>query len=536
MKTRGSLGMMWVLGLAPLHAAANDVFASSPADVSVTVYRDPTQVTPDTFNLNELGGFALVSEVRTVKVPAGESRIRFEGVANGIQTSTAIMTGLPTGVLEKNRDAAILSPAALVAMTVGRPLTLVRTDPTSGQITRLRGTLSSGEEGVVFQSDQGEIEALRCSGLPETLEFDPVTDLSPTPTLSARVRARKAFSATVKLTYLTEGFDWMARYSLVIAPDGNSMDLGGWVTLANANAVSFPAAHAQVVAGRLNRESGEVEPLAWASGVVADCWPVGSTRDRSATPKIQRAEPWWDGPPRYDLDEDVPPGDIVIRASRPTYDVMMPSAALAIAAPEAAAAELVKEEALGDLKLYRVPERTTVSSFQQKQVRLVDRQRIPLEHYYGADVRANSTVELTTLRHYLRARNDSAHHLGLPLPAGSTSTYIKHQGVPLLVSEGSLRDTAVNEDLLFDLGYAADVTVSADGSQINLTNAEADPIRVEITLDLEPDEKVIESNCTPFIHNGQTRFHVTVPPQGTFTLNYQTGPINHKFHTKLTHS
>jgi len=102
-------------GLTPFHAVAGDVFASAPKDVSVTVYRDPRQEIPDGLDLAQLSGFALVSEVRTVKVPAGESRLRFEGVANGIQASSAIVTGLPTGVLEKNRDAEILSPAALSA-------------------------------------------------------------------------------------------------------------------------------------------------------------------------------------------------------------------------------------------------------------------------------------------------------------------------------------------------------------------------------------------------------------------------------------
>src|SRR5579871_4602042 len=170
-----------VIGLSPTGAHATDIPVSAPKDVSVSVYRDPDGFTPGELDLNQLRGFALVSEVRTVTVPAGESRIRFEGVADGIQASTAIITGLPGGVLEKNQDAAVLSPAALVSMTVGHTLTLVRTDPTSGQVTKVTGTLRSGEEGVVFQSDQGDIEALRCSGLPEDLAFDPVTSLRATP-------------------------------------------------------------------------------------------------------------------------------------------------------------------------------------------------------------------------------------------------------------------------------------------------------------------------------------------------------------------
>ena len=525
-----TLSLLLAVALMPAGALAGDVFASAPGDVAVTVYRNPVRNVTAALDLDQLGGFALVTEVRTVKVPAGESRIRFEGVANGIEAASALVTGLPTGVLEKDRDGTILSPASLVAMTVGHHLTLVRTDTASGKVSKVSGRLQSVEDGVVFQSDQGEIEALRCSGLPETLEFDPVTDLHPAPTLSAWVRTPKPFSATVKLTYLSFGFDWTASYSFVLAPDGNSMELGGWVTLANNNAVSFQAARAQVVAGRLDREDDAVQPIS-ADRMVANCWPVGTTSDKAARPRIERAEPLWEGPSGYRLEEYQPNGnEVVVTGSRRQQAAILDAP---LAAP--AVAELVNEEALGDLKLYRVPERTTVSSFQQKQVRLVDRQAIPLDHYYGADIEANSTVDSTTLRHFLRARNDAQHHLGLPLPAGGVDLLTRHDGVPLLMGGGSIGDTAIDQDITIRLGYAADVRLSQDGSRIDLTNAENYPVKVEVGLQIPADEKVIEADHTPFIHRGRTSFHVTVPAQGSLSIHYQTGPGNLKTHFKLTH-
>ena len=72
--------------LVPLAASANDISASAVSDVSVTVYRAPYGQ-PEALNLDSLDGFALVSETRTVSIPAGESRIRFEGVADGIDRS-----------------------------------------------------------------------------------------------------------------------------------------------------------------------------------------------------------------------------------------------------------------------------------------------------------------------------------------------------------------------------------------------------------------------------------------------------------------
>ena len=61
-------------------------------------------------DLDRLNGFALVSEMRAVHLPAGESRLRFEGVADGIEPASAIVTGMPPGVIEKNREGALLSP------------------------------------------------------------------------------------------------------------------------------------------------------------------------------------------------------------------------------------------------------------------------------------------------------------------------------------------------------------------------------------------------------------------------------------------
>jgi len=100
--------------------------ASAPTELSVTVYRAPAR-DGESLNLDELEGFALVSETRTVSIPAGEAGFRFEGVADGIEAVSAILTGLPTGIIEKNRDARVLSPSALVAATIGRHVMLVRT-------------------------------------------------------------------------------------------------------------------------------------------------------------------------------------------------------------------------------------------------------------------------------------------------------------------------------------------------------------------------------------------------------------------------
>lgn len=541
----------WLLlaaGFAPAWAPANEppgaavsanvpprgaVTVSAVTDRSVTLYRAPLGDSTS-LDLDNLGGFALVSETRTLSIPAGESRIRFAGVADGIESASAIISGLPAGVLEKNRDARVLSPSALVAATVGRSVALVRTNPKTGKTTHLTGTLRSDAGGVVFQSSAGDLEALRCSGLPETFDFETATDATATPTLSALVRSPTPITATVRLSYLARGFDWMANYVATVLPDGKTMDLGAWVTLANSNAVSFPDAHAQVVAGRVNRESREVEPMDAGAGMLAQCWPRGSTSDTPQRPFIERATPL------YELLES--------RAS----DDMPVAVSMAAAALPQAVAQLVKEEQLGDLKLYRVPERTSVTSRQIKQVRLLDRHAVPVELLYGTAIPANVDSGTAPLRKTLRTRNDAAHHLGLPLPSGRVAAFYERGDTPLFVGESPLRDIAVNEEVEVDLGDAPDVEVtstvehltfdlttlqrlplipgvsdirsaSVDAvNRIDLSNARNGPVSVELRLQLSDGARLVRADHLPTTHNGLPTFRLTIPAGDTATVRYQT--------------
>ena len=523
-----SLSTLALLALAgtplSLRAAPNDIPASPASDISVTVYRNPATAAA-VLDLDNLQGFALITETRTVSLPAGESRIRFEGVADGIEPASAILTGLPDGLIEKNHDARVLSPSALVAASIGHPATFVRKDPKSGKTTEIPGTLLSDAEGVVFQADSGEIEALRCSGLPETFDFEPTDDVHATPVLSALVRAPKPIQAQVRLSYLARGFDWKADYSAVIAPDARTMTLGAWVTLANSNSVSFRQAHANVVAGRLNRAAEDPEPVDPGHPIRGQCWPRGSTSDKPQQPDIVQAQPLWDGPG-------------MIRAVNMSLRFYA-TAGLPAAAPAppprleeaivtAEKKVTVKEEQLGDLKLYRVPGRTSVVSRQIKQVRLMDRTDIPVEVVYRARIEANNTQDDFALTKLLRTRNTDKNNLGLALPAGHLSTFAAEGDTQVLLQQADFTDTAVSQDLEFNLGDSDEVHLSADTdlpqgrNHIDISNARPEPVRVEIALQLNDGEQVVKADPRPTYKNGSPVFEVTVAANGRYTIRYQT--------------
>jgi hypothetical protein len=525
------------LNTVPATAGGVTEAASPVSDVSVTIYR-AAHWSAESLDLADLRGFALVTETRRVSIPAGVSRLRFEGVADGIQPATAIITGLPSGLLEKDHDAKVLSPAELVTATIGKNVWLVRTNPKTGQSNEVPGSILSDTDGVVFKSAAG-LEALRCSGLPEAFQFDSTLEGAATPTLSALVRSPIATTATVRLSYLAEGFDWMANYVATVAPDGKTMDLGAWVTLANANAKSFPDAHAQVVAGRLNRESKEVEPVDEGAQIVAKCWPRGSTSDTPEIPDIVPASP-------------LLPGWAMLAARAYMKSAAPVPMAMTALEDVAVTGTRVQQEQLGDLKLYRVPDRTSVASRQIKQVRLLDRKDIPIDLFYRADLGAEDEVDDQPLSRLLRTRNDKAHHLDLPLPSGKVATFYEREGVPLLVHEAPLRDISLDEEVEIEAGEAPDLRVTCvterrkvdaatvkklplipgafhlrsrdiDAThRVEITNARNQPSVVELRLTLTDGTQLARADLTPFMHNGHQTFRLTVPAEGSATVRYQT--------------
>jgi hypothetical protein len=529
-----------ILALAATQATAatkaTDTLAEQPTELSVTVYRTPDRES-GSIDLSYLGGFALVSETRTVHLPAGLSRLRFEGVADGIEPVSAIVTGLPSGVIEKNRDARVLSPSTLIAATVGKPVTLLRTDKKTGKLARVRGSIiSDAEGGVVFESPEG-LEALRCSGLPETFSFEGVADLAATPTLSVLVRSAAPMTRTVTLSYLARGFDWAADYVAVLADDGKTLDLGAWVTLANGNGVGFPSAHTQVVAGRVNRETDEVDPIDIGGPILAQCWPQGSTSSD--------------------------PGDYMQLGGAlggRAMDRMFKKSVLAAPAPRleevsVTAQRRVQQEQLGDLKLYRVPDRTTVASRQSKQVRLLDRAGIPVSFVYGADIAGESAAPApASLK--LRTKNDAANHLGLPLPSGHIAVFGMRGAERLLQHESDIRDLAVDEEVEINMGDSADVQVTVekesssidpkraqslplvpglltlrsaevdDVVRIDVSNAHAAAIQFELRLRLIEGGRVLRADHPLGSKNGRPIFRLTIPANETVTLRYQAEHVN----------
>ena len=523
--------MRWLIALmlaccAALPAIAGDVAASDPLDVSVTIYRDPNR-NGGSIELDALGGFAVITETRRVTIPAGRSRLRFEGVVDGIIPESAIVTGLPGGVIEKNRDAALLSPSSLMRAARGRIVSLKRTDPVTGKVVVVQAEIIAvSEQGVVFKTAAG-VESLRCSGLPETFRYGSGAEgLSARPTLSVQTRSAKAITATVTLTYIAEQFDWSANYTAHLNPDGKTMDIGGWITLANGNSVSLNNAQTQIVAGGLNREYVE-RFVNNQPQVLARCWPMQKTSDVPRKPErpYDLVHPY--SPADYARFEEGSNSEIMVTAQRRKGSV--PSAPMAVAAFDAAPPP--PPEQLGDLKLYRVPQRTTVAALQMKQTRLIEQHGVPVERIYRATVSSYSYggAEMPGATAILRTRNDKEHQLGLPLPAGSFLIEQDQFGRTMLVGEPRLVDTAEGEKVELVLGQAPDITVvrrslsraeKSENVEVTISNAGSAQIVFELELTQWGAMRLVKADHPSEQRNGRPLFVLVVPANQIVTVRY----------------
>ncbi len=513
-------------------AAAQDravVEASPPSDIAVTVYRDPDRGPWQELDLDDPRGFAMISETRTVTLPPGRSTIRFEGVAEGMVAVSAIVSGLPGGTIEKNRNADLLSPAALVDGTLGNRVTVTRTNPATGAAVSERAIVRTrADGGLVLQTSAG-FEAVRCSGLPERLTFGAVPDgLSAQPVFTIDTASEGGGTFTVTLSYLSWGFDWQADYVAAVhegrAADDLRFDLASWLTILNDNGQSFANAELMAVAGTLNIVS-DLRALAdppQGEPLRLDCYPIGSTAAGSPVPRF----------PGYAEEEAE---RIVVTGARMATMEMAADAAPPAPPPPPV---LAGEENLGDLKLYRMPVPVTVNAQGLKQVAFLREEDVEgrLLYQLGCSPWASSEV-FNPAAMLLATVNDAAHGLGMALPSGAVAIFERSAAGELLVGTENLRDYASGQDVELAIGASAQVFgqclwdrgANTDGwrtrwtaMRTELSNANPEPVTVRVLLGSPRDwrfRKVREA-----MHNGQRIVEVTVPGNSTRTLEWDVRP------------
>ena len=517
-------------------AAQAPALVSRPDRATVVIYRDQPVDTAellarsaDPYERLDQEGMALIVETRVIDLPAGEAVIRFEGVATGIVPQSAVLDGLPAQVVERNIDFDLLSPGSLLQRSVGETVSVVRTNPVTGEPVTRRAIVRSGPSGTVLEVD-GQLEALSCSGLTQRIIFDRVPEgLGDQPVLSVRTRAPTAGRYTVTLAYLATGLQWSADYVARVNPDGRTLSLSGWLTLANFGGTAFRDAPVQVVAGTLNRDDDTVPVEPREVSRAPACWPQDTTTHGVMPPEISRvmyltAEDY--------LGQGAVLDEIVVTGSRLRRDPANSPTPLIMA----------EQGELGDYKIYTLPGPTDVMARQTKQVRFMQRDNVRFTRIYRETIWADGAQEPRAPRLLLRTRNDARNGLGLALPGGGVALMETGAGRPLFTGQARFEDRAVGLPVELEFGTALDLTVShavepreagAPGRRriavtVTLQNDKPRPAQIEIV----PGEsrmrgfRIVESSARSLItDSGYPAWRVTVPAGAeqrlTYTVEYE---------------
>jgi hypothetical protein len=197
-------------------------------------------------------GSALVRDRRAFQLLRGFNEISFTDVAATIDPTSVLFKALnvrgEVTVLEQNYAYDLVGAAALLEKYLDESIVIVTKDG-----TRYEGELLSGRGDIILRDRNDQVMVIRVDQIQEFAFPELPEGLITRPTLVWQLLANQAGEQDVEITYLAGGLAWQADYVLLLAADGRSLDLDGWVTLANTSGATFRDARLKLIAGDLQR-------------------------------------------------------------------------------------------------------------------------------------------------------------------------------------------------------------------------------------------------------------------------------------------
>ncbi len=431
-------------------------------------------------------GVALVKDTRALDLTAGTQSVTVTDVAGQLDPTSVHFQSLtdPAGttVLEQNFEYDLVGADKLLEKYLDEQIQVITNDGTT-----YAGTLLSGAGDIILRDGDGQVVVVRRDQIRD-FTFPALPEgLITRPSLVWLVRAAQAGTHDVEIAYLTGGISWQANYVLLLAQDGTSLDLDGWVTLDNRSGATYENATLKLIAGDINRVS--------PSGV---------------------------GGMRKDMDM-----------------------AYAEAAPS------VEERGFFEYHLYQVQRPVTVKDNQTKQIEFVSGTQVPVEKYfvydgapgysfwgglqtdpgYGADTGVKTVRTLLSFK-------TGEEGIDAQLPRGVVRVYQNDiDGSPLLLGEDSIDHTPKGEEVQLYIGDAFDIVgerVQTDFRQlgshtieesytITLRNHKEEAVSVRVVEHLyrwSQWEITQETAEHTKLDSQQVEWRVDVPADGETTIEY----------------
>ena len=431
---------------------------------------------------------ALVRDTRSVPTGTGRFNLVVQDVSEQIQPETLMVENNSRLQLSgATFNTALLSPENLMKAYVGKDVTVVHTNPVTGQEIRKRAKLLSMNGGGIVQID-GRIETVST----DRIVFDRVpTGLYPSPVLMLDMQGGSGSQQKMTMDYLTSGLSWKMDYTAVLHPHNDVMALTGWAILGNQSGIDYRHAKVQLMAGEPERASryprmGMMMKMASMESAVA------ASNDRASE------EAFAD----YHL-YTVPNKVDVLDKQSSRY-------------------RLLSSDQLKVVKEYTIK-----------------------GNQWGYESRYNRSTDPVHAGVWLNFDNTKRDGLGVPLPGGIMRFYQDDRyGNRQLLGESTIEHTPVDGHVRLKLGDAFDVTMTRRQTAFNqvmlaknsqekirqtttewelvLSNAKSERVTVKVVEPLPENGRIIEENRSHKKEDANSVvWQVSVPAKGKTLLRYK---------------
>ncbi len=195
---------------------------------------------------------ALVHDRRQVMLGKGDESVVFPGIAREAVDDSADLTGDGVTVSRQSFSLAGLDADRLLALSVGREVSVIWPGSSGAAGTEQRVTVLSAGPQPVFLADGKMI-----SGTPARIIHDDLPPgLTSKPAFRADINSTAPGKRVLDLAYLVRGVSWQADYVLDLPADSDQATLSAWATLTNRSGTDFPQARIRLLAGDINRAGG----------------------------------------------------------------------------------------------------------------------------------------------------------------------------------------------------------------------------------------------------------------------------------------
>ncbi len=473
-------------------------------DTALTIYSTatPGAINPDLYRpvpgggsfgysrYNQIPGYAIVKQQRTLDIERGVSEFSFQGVAALLDPTTVLFESLdnPEGtfVLEQDYRFDLLSMDKMLERYIDKQIVW------GGEEVTLM-SVSGG--GMLIQGADGSIQFVQGY---DGVKFPSIADgLITRPTLNWMINSDKGGQQDTRISYETKGITWWADYNLVYEegrnPNEGTIDLSAWVSILNQSGGSYEDANLKLVAGDVNRA------------------PTGGGRS-----------PFTGG--------------------REVY-----------AMADARMEKGFEEQAFFEYHLYTLGRPTTIPDRSTKQIELFEQAReIPVKKrfmfdgtqqfmYYGGGRQESEQFGIggdTKVQVFLQFDNKEEDGLGMPLPSGRirVSQLDDNDGSFEFIGEDTIDHTPRNEEITIKLGNAFDVVgerrqVSFERGrdwmretiEVKIRNQKEDATEVHIQEHLYrwSNAKIEQiSHKNEMLDSRTMHIPVTVDPEGEVVVTY----------------